>query len=58
MAGAVLRFYATLRQARMLRRLAVGREDIALWRTVAGRPLDESPLTDLRIRDGLKKLRV
>ena len=56
-AGAVLRFYATLRQARMLRRLAVGREDIALWRAVAGRTLDESPLTDLRIRAGLQKLR-
>lgn len=56
-AGAVLRFYATLRQVGLWRRLAIGREDVALWRTVAGQPVNESPLSDPLILNELRSLR-
>lgn len=56
-AQAVLRFYATLRRQKLARMLGVDRRDVALWRTVAGRSVDESPLTDLHILHGLAGLR-
>lgn len=54
---AVLRFYATLRRKRLFRPLGMGRQDVVLWRQIAGGRVAETPLDRPDIDAGLSSLR-
>ena len=55
-AAAILRFYATLRRHGFFRKLGLKREDVEMWRYVAGRPVTESPLERPEIDAALHRL--